>query len=995
MAYNVDQLQQLQGMIGTEAEVPDAMDRYKAMQLLKRKPVRREDGGDMRLHDNVEEVASKGRYGDTTLIHVNPEEVRGLASIAPLTTNPETGLPEAFLPALAPFLIPMLTGAAIGGVGSWATGGDPLKGAAFGALGGIAGPAIGGLAGAAGLGGAWSWLGPIGQGMVVGGGMGGIRSLFGEGSDNPMRDILVGAAMGGVGGAVSGELGLGEYTGVGPNAPPIDIAQSHQLAAQPATNMGGYYGSQAGLTSGPNVPISAAAPPVVVNPRISPITSGNIPVGKGMLGIPRQGVQDAGTVFSGEGFRQVGSSTMEDAIRGNVVDTLGTGQSLDPSGYPPIADMKITDDYLVGSNIQGGGNKVWTEALKPEPSLYSQASDWWDKQGDLTKAGIIGGGGLLGYSMLQPQYPEPLEEQEEIFEFEKLDPLPLREVDQKTKEEILAQYLSSSPTAGDPSFSWFKDVNVSKQGGLVALANGGMPNLAYAGRNEDNAVYGGEVAHISADESDMLRRMGGAGSINPVTGLREYYTSGVTGNPGAATAGGAGVAGQGPGTAASGSAAAAPAQGQGQSGPSGNFGFSVGPQGAVPTQGPPGNLGQGLTGLSTSSNPSSVYGRVANLANANLGFDPGLVGLSLLGQLGHVAQKGLSTSILGFLAQQGVLGEGAQGLANAPTFARGDVGVTSSSITGEPSAVNTPSVNANTGNVTFGPTTTALPPPAIGPAVGQANGGIIRRFSGGPGTAGGAGVGAHEYTHGAAHPSGHPHPQQIGQPSVVFYNRRRGRGGGGPSKPVKEEIKVIPYTTNPFNFEERLASIGGGRPSVQMPSTYAQQQIALPTEASGALQGLLQRSSSLPITQLPTQEAIDTSIEQQGSTALADLFQRASDLPQAQEAADGGTVGLATGGNTPVFEGRVMGEGDGMADEVSFGVVPQTPADLPNTPDMALLSSDEYVMPADVVSMLGNGSSTAGSKMLDQFNKLLRRKAHGTNKQQTQLNAGKELSSLV
>ena len=90
-----------------------------------------------------------------------------------------------------------------------------------------------------------------------------------------------------------------------------------------------------------------------------------------------------------------------------------------------------------------------------------------------------------------------------------------------------------------------------------------------------------------------------------------------------------------------------------------------------------------------------------------------------------------------------------------------------------------------------------------------------------------------------------------------------------------------------------------------------------------------------------------------------------------------------------------MGEGDGMADEVSFGVVPQTPADLPNTPDMALLSSDEYVMPADVVSMLGNGSSTAGSKMLDQFNQLLRRKAHGTNKQQTQLNAGKELSSLV
>ena len=100
MAYNVKQLEQLQDMIGTEAEVPNALDRYNAMQLLKRgparQPVRREGGGDMGVQNSVEEVASKGRYGDTMLIHVNPEEVQGLASIAPLTTNPETGLPEAF-----------------------------------------------------------------------------------------------------------------------------------------------------------------------------------------------------------------------------------------------------------------------------------------------------------------------------------------------------------------------------------------------------------------------------------------------------------------------------------------------------------------------------------------------------------------------------------------------------------------------------------------------------------------------------------------------------------------------------------------------------------------------------------------------------------------------------------------------------------------------------------------------------------------------------------
>jgi len=118
-------------------------------------------------------------------------------------------------------------------------------------------------------------------------------------------------------------------------------------------------------------------------------------------------------------------------------------------------------------------------------------------------------------------------------------------------------------------------------------------------------------------------------------------------------------------------------------------------------------------------------------------------------------------------------------------------------------------------------------------------------------------------------------------------------------------------------------------------------------------------------------------------------------------ASSGGLVSLQEGGylSPPpprnVFEGRVQGQGDGMADQIPFNVVPQTPEDAPKTPDMALLSSDEYVVPADVVSMLGNGSSTAGAQALDQFNQLMRKKAHGTNKQQREINSGKELSSLV
>ena len=62
----------------------------------------------------ADQVASRGRYGDTTLMHVNPAEVQGLASLTQLTINPDTGYPEAFLPLLAPFLGTAL-GTALGG----------------------------------------------------------------------------------------------------------------------------------------------------------------------------------------------------------------------------------------------------------------------------------------------------------------------------------------------------------------------------------------------------------------------------------------------------------------------------------------------------------------------------------------------------------------------------------------------------------------------------------------------------------------------------------------------------------------------------------------------------------------------------------------------------------------------------------------------------------------------------------------------------------------
>ena len=99
----------------------------------------------MNLQQQVQNVAAQGRYGDSMLMHVNPAEVRGLAQVAPLTINPQTGQPEAFLPFLAPligsFLGPKLfgalgvkaltggLGAALGsGLAQYAATGDAKKG---------------------------------------------------------------------------------------------------------------------------------------------------------------------------------------------------------------------------------------------------------------------------------------------------------------------------------------------------------------------------------------------------------------------------------------------------------------------------------------------------------------------------------------------------------------------------------------------------------------------------------------------------------------------------------------------------------------------------------------------------------------------------------------------------------------------------------------------------------------------------------------------------
>ncbi len=98
--------------------------------------------------------------------------------------------------------------------------------------------------------------------------------------------------------------------------------------------------------------------------------------------------------------------------------------------------------------------------------------------------------------------------------------------------------------------------------------------------------------------------------------------------------------------------------------------------------------------------------------------------------------------------------------------------------------------------------------------------------------------------------------------------------------------------------------------------------------------------------------------------------------------------GLLSIDSNKFFEGMVPGSEHGMKDNVAFKV-------KGGNIDTAMLSPGEYVIPADVVAMLGNGNGDSGAKALDQFAKGIRQKAFGTKKQQKQLDARKELNKIM
>lgn len=107
---------------------------------------------------------------------------------------------------------------------------------------------------------------------------------------------------------------------------------------------------------------------------------------------------------------------------------------------------------------------------------------------------------------------------------------------------------------------------------------------------------------------------------------------------------------------------------------------------------------------------------------------------------------------------------------------------------------------------------------------------------------------------------------------------------------------------------------------------------------------------------------------------------RSNPLPQNFSMAGGGIASYARGGNSTANPRMLDGPGDGMSDSIPAMIGNKQPARL---------ADGEFVIPADIVSHLGNGSSKAGSKQLYAMMDRIRKARTGRSSQAPEVRATK------
>jgi hypothetical protein len=194
--------------------------------------------------------------------------------------------------------------------------------------------------------------------------------------------------------------------------------------------------------------------------------------------------------------------------------------------------------------------------------------------------------------------------------------------------------------------------------------------------------------------------------------------------------------------------------------------------------------------------------------------------------------------------------------------------------------------------------------------------------------------------------------------------------------PVGEgDITAAGYTTNQLN------KIGSDAVKTDTTKTDTTKKTGLET-----LPDYLKYLSMLAAAKLAYDDAQRARKEARGATAgggyAEQVIRTPSGSKKIKKAAMGGGIGsldMARGGRAlpPRY---LKGHSDGMADKVPAHIDGKRPA---------ALSDGEFVIPADVVSHLGNGNSNAGAKRLYEMMDRIRAARTGNRKQGKQINPNK------
>ena len=841
-------------------------------------------GGRAAIPQQIENVASKGRHGDTMLMHVNPQELRGLSSLlGPATINPDTGLPEAFA-----WWLPLI-GAAIGGIGAAATGHDWKKGLLFGGLAGLGG------AGALSLGGASTAAGGLGSTW------GPLSGLFSSGA--------------GASGAASTLSGAG--------AAPT-LFNANQIAAINAANVGSA-GAAIPSVVGPQLPVGAfqqaaqsvtGGIPPTLNLAPSVVETMTTPVA---FTPPNMTMGGAEVVGGGRfpGMKPIFSDASQATLTGGPVPKTGerffAGIPLDSASVSRPVDPSILQARELKHALRGA--EYGTKAYQSPTEI-----PWWTKGLDWAKEHKLetGVGAALGLSALSQPRPQqfaglPIKKVSGFDPSKFPTPKARKTIDDLTEDEL--KILAETGKFPGEKSSFF-----AKKGGIVALQPGGQ--IPYPG------VPGGVNPHV-----------GGIGYIQGYSGPKYEYV---------------------PESMQTQLRIVEEPSGGGAPGPS-PFEF--------PDVDP---FRSGLSSFNVEDRLARILGSSTVPQQFTLPSTPTTFP-------GSPTLPAIPASVPSANLQQGT--SAMESLFSRFQQAQGDpiVDLVSESVA---PAQQGGLIRLAVGGIG-----------GLGPGTGGVSGGSFGltggSASGIAGGIGGSGIGT-GITGG------------LGTMTVTPGLSRTGPIAGPPGgeAQVFSKTKGVPYTVTGGDIAEAetLNAIGkilGGEAegaqaiaqTVASPiGTFLGQMMSQSTPASVA-----SSRAYLASPKGKAQVAAESAgVTQRGDPSEGDPYHVPNPiLGEGPMAAggdpfpfikQGGMVGLALGGN-PVFAGHLQGRGDGMSDQIPFRVVPQTPQDIPNAPDMAVLSTDEYVFPADAVSMLGNGSSNAGAKILDDAVKRVRQASIGTPKQ--------------